>query len=278
MDTENTLKSTNTVPELKVTKFVLRAPGMNKTVEMEDDVVDRHIGISGYSQEKMENTVVTCIGAGGLGGTLGKGLARKGVGILKIVDGDIVEPSNLNRQEFYEADLYKYKAIQLSKNLAKSAVRPTTFIGYPVMFQEALEMKLDLACDVVYCGVDNNQTRIAVAMFCLKYKIPLVMSGVSLEAEHGYVFVQEPGQACFACLTPSALEDKKSPCPNTPAMINILETLSGISLYAIDSVLMDRVRKWNYRHIYLPGEPPDSCCVVERNKECKLCSQENNEV
>ena len=84
----------------------------------------------------------------------------------------------------------------------------------------------------MYCGVDNNPTRVAATQYCLKNNIPLVMSGVSLDADHGYVFVQEPGQACFGCFMPSALNDNESPCPNTPATIDILKTLSGLSLYA----------------------------------------------
>jgi molybdopterin-synthase adenylyltransferase len=270
------MKQVNT--ELKLSRIVIKAPGINKTDEMEDDVTARHTGVRGYSQEKMEQAEVLCIGAGGLGGGVGNGLARKGVGTLKIIDGDIVELTNLNRQEFHEDDLFKNKAIQLSKNLMKPAVRPTTFIAYPFMFEEVLERNLDMTCNVVYCGVDNNKARIAATQFCLERKIPLVMSGVSLDADHGYVFVQEPGKACFACFLPSALEDRKSPCPDTPATNDILKTLAGLSLYAIDSILMERVRKWNYRHVYLPGVPPDSCCVIEQKDDCKLCSQKNKEV
>ena len=49
--------------------------------------------------------------------------------------------------------------------------------------------------------------------------------------------------------------------------------LAGLALYAVDSILMKRPRNWNYRHVYLSGEPPDACCVIEKKSDCKLCSQ-----
>jgi len=258
---------------LRISKFIVRARGIEKTHELEDGVVTRHAGVRGYDQAIMEQAMVVGIGCGGLGGYVYEGLVRKGVGTLVIVDGDVVELSNLNRQLFYAENLYKNKAIELAKNLEKFAVRPTTIIAYPMMYEEVLDRNANLSTHVMYCGVDNNATRVAVTRHCLENGIPLIISGISLDADHGYVFVQEPGKTCFGCFLPSALDDSESPCPNTPATIDILNALTGFSLYAIDSILMKRPRNWNYRHVYLSGEPPDSCCVIEKKLDCKLCSR-----
>ncbi len=94
-------------------------------------------------------------------------------------------------------------------------------------------------------------------------------------ADWGYVFVQEPGQACFGCLFPHALEEETSgraPCAKVAAVKDILKALSGIALYAVDTVLMPRRREWNYRQISLSATMPDVARTIERRHDCKLCT------
>ncbi len=98
------------------------------TSQGEASVTDRQERVPGFEQGKLSNLKVTMIGAGGLGGEIGEGLIRKGLGWLNILDGDEVELSNLCRQKFYEEDLYRNKAWCLAKNLRREAVRKSTSI------------------------------------------------------------------------------------------------------------------------------------------------------
>ena len=143
-----------------------------------------------------------------MNGEVGVGLARKGVGRLKIFDHDTVELSNLNRQRFWEADLYQNKAERLAKNLAKEATAKSLFVGCPMTFQDAVESGIDITGEVVVCGVDNNETRVFVARHFLK-TAPVIFIAVSNDAEHGYVFVQEPGKTCYGCLFPDSVNDPR---------------------------------------------------------------------
>jgi hypothetical protein len=93
---------------------------------------------------------------------------------------------------------------------------------------------------------------------------------VDYAAEHGYVFVQEPGRACFGCLFPKSHKARKAPC-RTPAVKDILKVVAGFALYAIDSLLMKRPRNWNYRDIHLAGFAPGCECVIEKRNDCPLC-------
>jgi len=242
-----------------------------KPNKKEADVLDRQERVPGFNQNKLSNLVISMIGAGGLGGEIGEGLIRKGIFCLKIFDGDIVELSNLNRQRFYKEDLYQNEALSLAKNLVKEGTKRSLIIGYPFTFQEAVEKKVDTSCDLAVCGVDNNETRKYVSQFYYKKGIPVVFTAVSEDANHGYIFVQEKGKACFGCLFPEALSDDLEPCPNTPAVKDILKVVSGIVLYAIDSLIMKRKRNWNYKEIYLAGFVPDTNRIVKRRKDCPLC-------
>ena len=212
------------------------------------------------------------IGAGGLGGEVGEGLVRKGVGALEILDPDLVQLSNLNRQRFFEKDLYRNKATSLAKNLVGEATDSSVIVGHPLSFEGALSRGLALDGDVIVCGVDNNVTRVNVCRRYLKRR-PVVFLGVDELADHGYVFVQESPGPCFACLFPHALaEDDGGECARVGAVKDILKVVGGMALSAIDSLLMDRRRAWNFRELSLAGFAPDATKLLEQSRSCQVCA------
>lgn len=237
----------------------------------EPAATDRQERVPGFDQEAFSRACVLLIGAGGLNGEVAEGLARKGVGSLKIFDHDRVELSNLNRQRFFARDLGESKAVALVRNLKQEAIGQTLLIGHPLSFEDALRTGADAGCHVGVCGVDNNRTRIFASQHFAKLKLPLVILGVSNDGSHGYVFVQEPGRACFGCAFPNVVENLRDPCPGTPAIKDILKVVGGIALYAVDSLLMKRPRYWNYRQEFLDGSIPERCLTLERRADCKVC-------
>lgn len=232
----------------------------------------RQSEVLGFDQNRFGKCAVTLIGAGGLNGEIAEGLVRKGVGFLNAFDGDTVEVTNLNRQFFFESDLRKNKAIRLAKNVSRLGFMGTVVTGYPFYLQEWLEKQTLPHTDLLVCGVDNDETRVFVSRHALKYGIPVVFMAVSRDANHGYVFVQDPGRACFGCLFPEAVAGGESPCPNTPAIKDILKVVAGVALYAVDTVSCDRRRNWNYRQIHLAGFASDMKATVEKRADCPLCA------
>ena len=103
---------------------------------------------------------------------------------------------------------------------------------------------------------------------------PVIYIAVDLLAECGHVFVQDGTSTtpCFGCAFPNSLVSRKAPC-FVPAAKDILKVTAGIGLYAVDSLLMDRKRNWNYRRIHLAGYAPDVLINIEQNPECPLCSK-----
>lgn len=236
-------------------------------------VTARHEGVPGFDQERLAQTSVLLVGAGGINGEIGEGLVRKGVGELHLLDGDTVALSNLNRQHFRSGDLGMNKSLRLARHLAKEGYMGTAIHAIPLYFQEALERKVPLRPDVMVCGVDNDECRVAVAQYAHDSKIPVAFIAVSRDANHGYVFVQRPGEACFVCLHPEALNNDVHPCPGVPAVKDVLKLVAGLSLYAIDTLIMDRKRNWNYRMIHLAGFMPDSKAWVEPGPSCPVCGE-----
>jgi len=231
---------------------------------------DRQQRLAGFNQAVYSKSSVVCIGAGGLVSQIAPTLVRKGIGALKILDDDVVEPSNLNRQRFYAKDLGHNKAYALIENLVPECVHTTVLTAYPLLLEEAIDSGIELGCDVAICGVDNNPARIAASRHFRSLKIPVIFTAVSADADHGYVFVQAANGPCFGCLFPDAVDSRTYACPATPAIADSLQAVGALTVYAVDTCLMDRPRRWNYRRIYLSDWEWDAGMVIERRSNCSL--------
>jgi|GEM_PF-652779 molybdopterin/thiamine biosynthesis adenylyltransferase len=239
--------------------------------EGDESVCDRQAKVPGFSQEVFSNLKVLLVGAGALGGEIAEGLVRKGVGRLAILDFDVVQPSNLARQFFTEADVLSNKAMCLVRNLQPHGYMGTEMIGWPLSFEDALEQDVDLTCGVVVSAVDDAETRAAISCFANENKIPAVFSAVSEQADHGVVFIQEVDGPCFGCAFPNQAQGGRTPCPGTPAIKDIMKVMGGIVLYAIDSLFMERPRRWTLYDLSLVDGNSSRCGNVERRPECPLC-------
>ena len=250
--------------------LVLRCSALKPTGD-EDPVEDRQGKVPGFSQEALSKLTVLLVGAGALGGEIAEGLVRKGVGTLKILDFDTVSLSNLSRQFFFERDLYQPKAWALARNLVSHGAMGTRLIAHNLSFENALEAGVDLESDVVVSAVDDGATRLEIARFCLEKKIPALFGGASEKADYASLFVQEVGKACFVCASPAGEDLTRTPCPGSPAIKDLFKELAGRALYALDSLFMDRPRKWNLWGI-CPSDPSLAVSgMVKRRPDCPLC-------
>lgn len=233
--------------------------------------LDRQARVPGFDQQRLSASRVVCIGAGGLIGHVAPALVRKGVGSLLILDDDEVEESNLNRQRFYADDVGENKALALAKNLLRECTHSTQLEAVPLRLEEAVAAGIDIAGDVVVCGVDNNPGRFYASRHFRQTGVPVIHCAVSAEADHGYVFVEETNGPCLGCLFPDSVNDHRYPCPATPAVSDVLQAVGAITVYAADSCLMGRPRSWNYRRLNLPDGTCDASGRVQRRPSCGVC-------
>jgi molybdopterin/thiamine biosynthesis adenylyltransferase len=258
----------------------IRTRPMLEGLDVKDSPTDRQERIKGFDQSKVSQTGILCCGAGGLAAEQGVALVRKGYGGLFCMDHDEFDATNYARQRCFAPDLHQNKALCFVKNLAKEALLETELVGLATGFADAEEFVDWDKIQVAVCNVDNNPTRVEMARLLRTKQIPVVFSGVSETANNGYVFVQEsrPGTACFGCAFPDKVDDQRHPCPNTPACVDILKVIGGFVLYAIDSLIMDRPRNWNYRTVNLSGFAPDGFSVVQPNPNCSICGNSDEQI
>jgi molybdopterin/thiamine biosynthesis adenylyltransferase len=226
----------------------------------EAGVEDRQNRVPGFCSKAVARAHILLVGAGGLIGAIAGGLARKGYGTLSICDHDRVELSNLNRQDFYPEDVTanEWKAIALARNAAR---------------QGQLGTVLAKGIDLMVVGVDSNRCRAVASRFCRQRRLPVIFTAVSQAADWGWVFVQEPSDACVACLFPFLADavNQPEPCTISPGVLDILRVMGGMALYAVDTLVMNRRRDWNYRSVQLPGDAPDVIDLVRPRPGCPVC-------
>jgi molybdopterin/thiamine biosynthesis adenylyltransferase len=238
---------------------------------------DRQKKIPGFEQEVFSRSRVLCVGAGGLISQIAPTLVRKGLGGITLVDDDVAETSNLNRQRFYIKDVGRNKALALAENLLPECITETEICGIPFRLQEAIARDLDLACDVAICGVDNNPARMAASRYFRSKHIPVIFTAVNMTGDYGYVLVQDKVGPCIACMFPDMINDDRYPCPGTPAIADILQAVGSLVVYAVDTLLMNRARSWNYRRISLSVASLDGASIIPIRKDCPICELKGGE-
>jgi molybdopterin/thiamine biosynthesis adenylyltransferase len=173
----------------------------------ERDLYDRQFRLEGWSQQIVKNATVLIAGIGGLGCEIAKNLAMVGVGRLDLVDMDIIEYSNLNRQIlFVDAEMGESKAIAAAKKLKD--INPFIEInGYNTSL-ERLDPILYKQADVIVGGLDSMNARLNLNAQAIRFDKPFIDGGVS--GYHGHIYSIFPYEnACYECnpLPTSEIDD-----------------------------------------------------------------------
>ena len=188
---------------------------------------NRHIILSEIGQagqDKISNTKVLVIGAGGLGCPVLQYLTAAGVGTIGIIDFDVVELSNLQRQVLFgTSTLGKNKAIAAKERLEdlNSAI---SIIAYAEKLTHQNAINLFNQYDIVVDGTDNFETRYLVNDACIITNKPLVFGAIYKFEGQVSVFNYNNGPS-YRCLFPNP--PKKDAVPNC-SEIGVLGMLPGI--------------------------------------------------
>jgi sulfur-carrier protein adenylyltransferase/sulfurtransferase len=183
------------------------------------------VGMEG--QLKLKAARVLCIGAGGLGSPLAMYLAAAGVGTLGIVDFDVVDYTNLQRQIIHStADVGRKKLDSAAESL--KAINPFVEIrkfDTRLSSDNALEIFRDF--DIIADGTDNFPTRYLVNDACVITKKPNVYGSIFRFEGQASVFATEEGP-CYRCLYPEPPPPGLVPSCAEGGVLGILPGLVGV--------------------------------------------------
>lgn len=171
--------------------------------DAEMHLYSRQILLDGWdieAQEKLKLANVLIVGCGGIGCLSAELLARAGVGKITLIDSDVIETSNLQRQMAYTpADLGFYKAEILAKRLMQ--INPyIEIVSLTTVLDAQNAGTLIAQQDLVLDGCDNFSTRYLVNQYCRQLNVPLLSA--SAIGFHGQMFMVEGDSACYECLFP----------------------------------------------------------------------------
>ncbi len=229
-------------------------------------------------QERLLGASAVLVGCGALGTAVANLLVRAGVGRLRMVDRDFVEPSNLQRQTlFEEADAREAlpKAVAAERRLRaiNSEVRVEGVVAdvTPGNVEELL-----FGFSLILDGTDNFETRMLVNDGAVKSGVPWIYAAVV--GSYGVTMTIRPGQtACLACLLES--EEARAPAvEETCDTVGVLNTAVGViaSIEAAEAVklLAGRSEALNDRLVAFDVWSGRSQAVrVAKNPGCRACGR-----
>ena len=197
-------------------------------------IVLPHIGAVG--QRKLKSANIAIVGAGGVGSAVIPALAAAGVGNLTIIDSDVVELSNLQRQPLFRERDAGYSKADLALQFVQ---RLNRFVSaHPV--QERLDRenaaRLLAKHDLVIDGSDNFATRLAVSDACVALQIPLLSAAaVQFQGQVG-LFREQP---CFRCFVGEAFDtDDCDNCAELGVLGALTATVGSFAaLLAINTIV-----------------------------------------
>src|SRR6202050_1769366 len=183
------------------------------------------VGMEG--QQKLKSARVLCVGAGGLGSPLALYLAAAGVGTLGIVDFDVVDYTNLQRQIIHStADVGRKKLDSAADKL--TAINPFLNVkkfDTRLSSENALELFRDF--DIIADGTDNFPTRYLVNDACVLTGKPNVYGSIFRFEGQASVFATEDGP-CYRCLYPEPPPPGLVPSCAEGGVLGILPGLVGV--------------------------------------------------
>jgi adenylyltransferase/sulfurtransferase len=228
------------------------------------------VGMEG--QIKLKNAKVLLVGAGGLGAPLGLYLAAAGVGRIGIVDFDVVDFTNLQRQVIHGTKDVGRKKLDSAHDRMKD-INPNVQIDrYDVALSSENALEIIAGYDMVIDGTDNFPTRYLVNDACVILKKPNVYGSIFRFEGQATIFATEGGP-CYRCLYPEPPPPGLVPScaeggvlgilPGTIGLIQATEAVKlilGVGQSLVGRLMLYDALAMKFRELKL-----------RRNPECPVC-------
>src|ERR1700688_4485591 len=260
---------------------------MHKTGKMDARLRERYsrqilfepIGQEG--QERLRHASAAIVGCGALGSALASLLVRAGIGRLRIIDRDFVEPSNLQRQTlFEESDAQEYlpKAVAAERRLR--AINSGVFVeGIVADVSPKNAEELLRGFPLILDGTDNFETRFLLNDVAIHLNVPWIYAAVV--ASYGVTLTVRPGEtACLACAleSESGNGSRTTGTEDTCDTVGVLGAAAGViaSIEAAEAIklLAGKSEGAGGRLISFDVWSGKFQSVrVARNPECRACAR-----
>jgi sulfur-carrier protein adenylyltransferase/sulfurtransferase len=183
------------------------------------------VGMEG--QQKLKAAKVLCVGTGGLGAPLALYLAAAGVGTIGLVDFDVVDESNLQRQIIHSQSTVGHLKVDSAELMLKGLNKNVNVVKHNTMLTSANALEIFRDYDVIADGTDNFQTRYLVNDACVLTGKPNAYGSIFRFEGQASVFATEEGP-CYRCLYPEPPPPGLVPSCAEGGVLGILPGLVGV--------------------------------------------------
>lgn len=222
-------------------------------------------------QEKLRGSAVAIIGLGALGTVSAQLLARAGIGKLILIDRDIVELSNLQRQSLFdEYDINKPKALAAKEHLKKiNSNIEINFFTEDLNFENIGKI-FSLTFDLILDCTDNLETRFLINDYSIKNRIPFIYA--SAVGSKGYIFNVIPGKN-YPCLRCFLKEGRQLDTCETDGVLNTITNL--ISSVQVNEAIKILTKNSNFeaKLLFFDIWKNELAKIkINKNKNCVCCA------
>lgn len=183
------------------------------------------VGIAG--QLKLLKTRVLCIGAGGLGSPSSMYLAAAGIGTIGVIDDDVVDASNLQRQILHSTDRLGIPKVDSAEQTLRGLNPDVKVQKHATRINSTNALELIGGYDVVVDGADNFATRYLVNDCALKLGKPVVHASIFRFEGQVTVFPAN-GSPCYRCLYPQPPPAEEAPSCAEAGVLGVLPGIMGV--------------------------------------------------
>jgi molybdopterin/thiamine biosynthesis adenylyltransferase len=232
-------------------------------------IVLPYIGYDG--QQKLRHARACIVGVGGLGSTSATQLAAMGVGYLRLVDFDVVEMSNLQRQHLYDVNTIGYPKVEAA---AWRLCRLNPHIDVeplPLAIDTHNAERVVSGMDVVVDGLDRFVPRYALNRACVKLGVPYIFGGaVSMYGNTSTILPRRT--ACLECFCGSVEDDALPSCSVLGVHPSILSLIASIQVSEAVRVLLGQEAKLAGKLLHCDLESLHFETVnLKRREDCPAC-------
>jgi sulfur-carrier protein adenylyltransferase/sulfurtransferase len=183
------------------------------------------VGIEG--QAKLLDSKVLLIGAGGLGSPAALYLAAAGVGTIGVVDFDVVDLSNLQRQVLHGTDRIGEKKVESARRTIQNLNPDVKFVGHEEMLVADNVERIITGYDVILDGTDTFETRYLLNDAAVAANIPVVHASVF--RFEGQLTVFQPYEGpCYRCLYPTPPPPELAPGCSVAGVLGVVPGIMGM--------------------------------------------------
>ena len=241
----------------------------------------RHIvlpEVGGAGQVALSKAHVVLVGCGGIGSPALQYLAAAGIGRLTLIDSDVVEESNLQRQTiFTPADIGKGKAEVAAEWIRRfdSAIEVRAVVARVGSNNAALVPE---GADLILDGCDNFATRLAVSDACVTAGVPLTSAALGrFQGQIANFAGHLPGEACYRCFVGDAFDAEDC---DTCAADGVLGAMAGVvgtfaAMHAIRVLLQGHAAlgdpQWGKLQLFDGLAPSLRTLTIAKDPECRAC-------